>query len=638
MKTTNLFKYLLLALGCFTAAGMGLQAQTSCTISGPDLSNEAFRLYGPNSIDITFSPVTGTTASLQSSSTYYLEVNPGPNLAATIEIVVGSEGNIQPLSWMDADGSQTGGAYETLPTDFYTMEGGLLEFEVGKSSIDRVQTSLNSIVIPAAQAAPFTLDVISVNLLPGDYIIELGEAGDGVAKLETEITTSTQWGSSIRWQVWRGFGSQNPVWEVLSATYFNATESYLELNGATINLEYNVNNALVHLENYGMDITGNTTVYLMPGNLDLTFGVGAGLTARTQSLFQSSGSLKDTTYWTDGDTSLANGSVLNAGYVVPDGNKIILNGAAMNWDLLASDHGVAVPAIDLVKNGYFEYKLFPGDYEAEILNTPTRIRLEVRDDGDMTPKPRFKDVYDPTIPEDELSPRYYTRNGNTFALAGKEFVFDLTNLSSESLNMVQIDPVEAALTAGTTNTRSLLPSGYMIPMTLDKQSSPSYTTFFRISNAEGGILGMAGYNDLSAGGTSYLPDGPYPPEQIYARKGGITWYGLPLAAATKYGDQYALLKRKTDGAWYTLPDRTLYFQYSGEYSGVDTNNDGNDDLAFKILDWKRDDKAISIQLNKEYGDNRYSVALPQGTFPAGHYTLEVTSEKNETYYLRFKIQ
>jgi len=629
-----------LAFGCLGTGGIGLQAQTTYTISGPNLSNETFRLYGPNLTDITFSPATGATVNLQSSSTYYLEVNPGPNLASTLEIVVGSKGNIQPLSWMDADGSQTGGVYETYPTNFYTLEGDLLEFQVGKSSIDRVHTSLSGIVIPAVQSAPFTLDAFSVNLLPGDYILELGEADDGygVSKLKTEITASTKWGGNVQWQPAKAFGGQVPTWQTLGGSYYEASENLLTLNGAAIDIVYNLGNALIRLENYGMDVSNNAAVYLMPGNLDMTVGAGSGIAARTQSLFQASGSLKDTTYWTDGDTSQANGAMLSAGYIVPGNDKITLNGSIMNWNLTASDHSIAVPALNVVKSGYFEYELFPGDYEIEVLNTTTLITLEVRDDGNMNPKPRYRDTYDPEIPEDELSPRYYSRTGNTFALTGKEFVFDLTNLPNETLEMVQIDPSQSSLSAGTANTRSLLPAGYRIPMTLFKQSAPAYSTFFRISNAEGGILGQTAYNDLTAGGNAYLPDGPYPPEQIYARKGGITWYGMPLAAATKYGDQFALLKRSPDGAWYTLPDRTLHFQYSGEYSGVDTDNDGNDDLAFKILDWKRDDKATSLALNKEYGDNRYSVALPQGTFPAGHYTLEVTSEKNETYYLRFKIQ
>ena len=107
------------------------------------------------------------------------------------------------------------------------------------------------------------------------------------------------------------------------------------------------------------------------------------------------------------------------------------------------------------------------------------------------------------------------------------------------------------------------------------------------------------------------------------------------------GPNYAVFKKKLDGGFYETPDSKLYFKFDGEY--IDEN------LTFKIQKFdqsivnacaiKRLKQDMTMESAvKNYGDNRYMIdfsnncILAQGDF----YTIEVTNEKEEKFYLRFK--
>ncbi len=97
--------------------------------------------------------------------------------------------------------------------------------------------------------------------------------------------------------------------------------------------------------------------------------------------------------------------------------------------------------------------------------------------------------------------------------------------------------------------------------------------------------------------------------------------------------QYAVLKTSMDGHYYELSGNNLLFTLDGEYTlGY---------LKYKVLNNKQivvasdyfNTSLLSPAILK-LGDNRYN--LDCNTFPAGYYTLEVSNEKNEKLYLRFK--
>lgn len=96
------------------------------------------------------------------------------------------------------------------------------------------------------------------------------------------------------------------------------------------------------------------------------------------------------------------------------------------------------------------------------------------------------------------------------------------------------------------------------------------------------------------------------------------------------GPIYHDLALNQDGGFYETQDKNLYFRYSGEY------NEGT--LRYKILkDTDRQDVTASTTISltqKKFGDNRFEVETKN--LPEGYYLLEVTDEKEQQHYLRFR--
>ncbi|MDP2387991.1 MAG: hypothetical protein Q8M29_16575 [Bacteroidota bacterium] len=94
---------------------------------------------------------------------------------------------------------------------------------------------------------------------------------------------------------------------------------------------------------------------------------------------------------------------------------------------------------------------------------------------------------------------------------------------------------------------------------------------------------------------------------------------------------FAHLKKTLDGSFYQVIDNKLKFIFLEEYV---TGN-----LTYKITDSKRVVRVSNTTTPKVYGDNRYEINLTLGGADVGKFfTLEVTSEKNESFFLKFKYQ
>lgn len=98
---------------------------------------------------------------------------------------------------------------------------------------------------------------------------------------------------------------------------------------------------------------------------------------------------------------------------------------------------------------------------------------------------------------------------------------------------------------------------------------------------------------------------------------------------------FAKTDRTLRGVRYKPYMGHLYFYYEEEYN---TSGQG---LNYRVY---RDDNPITAVLNHsiqplteiEYGDNRY--VLRTASLPVGFYVLEITNDKQEKFYLRFKIE
>jgi hypothetical protein len=112
---------------------------------------------------------------------------------------------------------------------------------------------------------------------------------------------------------------------------------------------------------------------------------------------------------------------------------------------------------------------------------------------------------------------------------------------------------------------------------------------------------------------------------------------LPVTIGSKTNRSYAMLKAQLDGGYYRAKNERLYFKYDGEY------NSGS--LNYKVYNSSHQVISNGCPFNpiqKIYGDNRYilnfSLSGCTGFSTNKMYILEVTNEKNEKFYLRFKYE
>ena len=112
----------------------------------------------------------------------------------------------------------------------------------------------------------------------------------------------------------------------------------------------------------------------------------------------------------------------------------------------------------------------------------------------------------------------------------------------------------------------------------------------------------------------------------------ILWvYPFTTTLTANPNASYAKLCRKIESGNILVTDGFLYFKYDEEYvAGT---------FKYKIFNNTRAvvmSNATDALPVKAYGDNRYALKVAC-KIPLGDYILEVTNDKNEVSYLRFKV-
>jgi hypothetical protein len=99
---------------------------------------------------------------------------------------------------------------------------------------------------------------------------------------------------------------------------------------------------------------------------------------------------------------------------------------------------------------------------------------------------------------------------------------------------------------------------------------------------------------------------------------------------------YVVLKKKLDGGFYQLePSKRLSFKFDEEYFDKDSK------LNYRIYNEQNVPLSTSLPVKPvHYGNNEYSIPISQMglTEDLKYYTLEITNEKNEKWYLRFQAK
>ncbi len=108
---------------------------------------------------------------------------------------------------------------------------------------------------------------------------------------------------------------------------------------------------------------------------------------------------------------------------------------------------------------------------------------------------------------------------------------------------------------------------------------------------------------------------------------------VEVTEAKESGKSYALLKTALTEDFVILPsDEMLRMRFVDNYDKAK--------LTFKILDNTDKDitKTCSFDLKKKYGENYYEIDLSRcSEIKNGFYLLKAYTEKNQVYYLRFKV-
>lgn len=113
---------------------------------------------------------------------------------------------------------------------------------------------------------------------------------------------------------------------------------------------------------------------------------------------------------------------------------------------------------------------------------------------------------------------------------------------------------------------------------------------------------------------------------------------LTIGYSTVY-KTYSMLSKTLDGGYFNTDGFELYFGFTEEYK------DGDGALSYRVIDLS-DNSIVTLLGNPNnspavnYGDNHYRIDLYDSSnapLASGYYILEVTNEKNEKWYLRFKI-
>jgi len=511
-----------------------------------------------------------------------------------------------------------------------TLKGTPVSLDFGATSLGAVH--LEAIWISEQGSSPAQLE-----LFPGDYEIGLGDFpnGRGIARLFAGVSTSAKWEPAVKWAPHTAWGNITTTFTNLDTAWFDldSAETILELKGHTAYLDLALDNDAVHLHGYEKDLTSSQSLALFPGNLDLEFGSGTGLAARTRSFFDgTTAALRDTTYWADADSSLAGvATVLDSGYLTWANDSIYLSGITGHIDFTASDNQIHVPGLASVETGYHNYRLFPGDYAVQISATSTQLALEADPTLDrLTDDILYKDPFDSSGTGTALHCNYYARSGDTLQLSGWGITLDQSWLPQDTLRFIQIDPSVAELAPGTVNSRSLLPSGYMIDQVPQNATSAEFRAFVRLANSGMGWQAPVYTTDLGAGGNPYQPDGPYP-EQFYDLLGpALTFMELPDADDGYFPSStpYATLRDHLDGSFYRAENNALYVKYEERYWD-------QSDLKIRIVDGEDAVTTVS-NVSRTYGPNWLQLDLSGLGISTGEfYVLEVTDPKGRLSMLKF---
>jgi hypothetical protein len=178
-------------------------------------------------------------------------------------------------------------------------------------------------------------------------------------------------------------------------------------------------------------------------------------------------------------------------------------------------------------------------------------------------------------------------------------------------------------------------SAVTVSLSWNRNSPPASVSDLRVAAWSSGSSAWADLGNAAV--TMTWPTGMYTAQATTIFNSDVAT--LASASSLQKYKGYATVKRKLDGGFYEVKGSGLYFRFDDEY------NDQNHHLEYHIYNSANTDVAPTLvpTVNNSalsyYGDNRFKLDLytSSAILTAGFYILEVRNEKNEPFYLRFKM-
>ncbi|MEM7037859.1 MAG: hypothetical protein AAF570_12825, partial [Bacteroidota bacterium] len=594
----------LMALLTVLFASTFAQYPTLLGLDMRSLDNRNARLTGPNSLDVTFSTTTTHYLEQPDVGTYQITINPNTKIVAHVRFDVDSKDGILNVEWKDADASQTGGDFTSLPSAFYALTHG--EEAILQLLGPEMTVNIEELHMPSVDFQQVwklykgqTGAVQTYTLFPGDYELITGKdaVGQGNGLVTMEVLDAEEWSQTVKVRPW---SDPNATAVQLANDYFDLSvdKRTLFLKSKEVFLDYNIDNFSVYHTQRKQTYIGNETVFMFPGDHELQIGSGEQFTASVDMVWNViPGALDPDVFWADADSSMGDSVLIDSAYVhsTSNGDTLRLNGVSLNFHLSDPDMPMLLTNHSQLSfpNDWTELELFPGDYLVESKGFSTMIRFEIGPDG-IVSRLQYSDKYDANIPAEELHGRFYSLDQDSMHIHGMEILFDMEVLSSHDLSLIDL---EQSIEGGNSETKRLLPGEFTAHFLT--QNTPATTISgakFKVENRAGGLANGMTWNDIEGGSTGgeYVE---YPPEDAWLRLGGASFYHLPGSPKTKFQTTYAVPNRQPNGAWYALQDDMLHFLWKEEY----------EDANLHAIVYDRARAQTPLSLTKAYGDNRYAV-------------------------------
>lgn len=628
----NHFKTILIVLAASIAFYQARAATFELDFRGID--NASARVYGPG-VDLVFLTSSLTTVTFASAATFYVEIDYNSQISAKIKMDVANKGAISNVSWMDADSSQTSSQYVPLPTDYYTISnGGKRLVPIGiPAEIDFKEADLAEFNFPQAgvPAPNGTTGKYEYSLFPGDYKLITGKdtAGEGNAILDLELLAgSDSWSNTIYWTPYEADTTVQAV--ALPDTFYSIDTSEIAFLGKQLTFSIDVDNEVLTLLQAGEEVEDNDLLKLFPGNYTLRSGNGDSLSAHFRLLLDAvSNEFKDSIVVVDSDSTLfGSGRIVASDIIYEENDTLFVIGQPVYLNLERPDINLRLKntASGVAQTGWQLLKLLPGDYWYGIAGSDARIASEVREDGSWNGRVYYLPGGEQATLQNLLHGRLFTRNPDSLDIHGMPVSFHVAAIS-DGLDFKVLGLEDGKGEIPDSAILNLLPGDFILNVKSDPSTDPFMDVAFEFDNRKGGLSSRVDWNDLAEGSTGGQFE-QYPAEDILAKHGALVIFYVPGGPKTYFRQDYAVPERSPSGSWYQLADAELWFKYEGEYQPGW--------LQANVMNWNRDIvlSSSSLSLPKEYGDNRLMIDC--STLGAGHYTLELVNEKNETFYVRFE--